>query len=71
MVLSYELLMAWKPHEILICGVSDVSMGQLDRFIAHCSCPGLSVTGSLLVNQSPPLTMKKPEQTQTGVTPLN
>ncbi len=29
-----------------------------------------SVTGSLLVNQSPPLTMKNPEQTQAGVIPF-
>lgn len=42
MVLSYELLVAWKPHEILICGVSDVDVGQLDCFIAHCFCSGPS-----------------------------
>lgn len=30
-----------------------------------------SVTDSLLVNLSPPLTMKIPEQTQAGVIPLN
>lgn len=37
--LSYKLTVALKPHEILMRGVSAVSVGQLDR---SCSAPLLA-----------------------------